>query len=49
MERRRHNNGMQRTRATAFLSYTLNGRSPLMPGVGRLHYINIISGIHREC
>jgi hypothetical protein len=27
------NNGMQRTRAAAFLSCTLNGRSPLMPGV----------------
>jgi hypothetical protein len=33
MERRRHNNGMQRTRATAFLSCTLNGRAPRMPGV----------------
>ncbi|MDT7540316.1 MAG: hypothetical protein QOE33_220 [Acidobacteriota bacterium] len=29
----RHNNGMQRTRASAFLSCTLNRRSPLMPGV----------------
>ena len=28
-----HNNGMQRTRASAPLSYTLRGRSPLMPGV----------------
>jgi hypothetical protein len=27
------NNGMQRTRAIALLSSTLNRRSPLMPGV----------------
>src|ERR671932_749084 len=27
---------MQRTRASAFLLCTLSGRSPLMPGVGRL-------------
>ena len=38
MERRRHNNGRQRTRATAFLSCTLNGRSPLMPSVRPLSF-----------
>jgi len=32
------NNGMQRTRASAFISCTLNVRSPLMPGV--LHLVS---------
>ena len=37
------NNGMQRTRASAFLSCSLCGRSPLMPGVRRLILVGMMN------